>query len=195
MRFQVQELFDDFHSGDETHVMFYYGWLNFWIKCSERLPEASGKIEAIIRPVTGVSHDVCCWARFQPYCTCIINTANRLDTNKTGGNAKRAFQSRKSPKSCRALQSYKTPGDWARELSKPSTHCASLVVKIEKKRFSFLVGVSGRDVTKKACFGIWPLLAGPGPQPIDPLFWLKVLLETRSKSASVEPWIEFLAYL
>jgi len=140
MRFQVQELFVDFHSGDETHVMFYYGWLNFWIKCSERLPEASGKIEAIIRPVTGVSHDVCCWARFQPYCTCIINTANRLDTNKTGGNAKRAFQSRKSPKSCRALQSYKTPGDWARELSKPSTHSASLVVKIEKKRFSFLVG-------------------------------------------------------
>jgi len=39
------------------------------------------------------------------------------------------------------------------------------------------------------------ILAGPGPQPIDPLFWLKVLLKTRSKSASIEPWIDLIAYL
>jgi len=50
------------------------------------------------------------------------------------------FQSRGSPKSCRDLQSYNSPGDWARELSKPSTDSASLVVKIDKKRFSFSVG-------------------------------------------------------
>jgi len=41
----------------------------------------------------------------------------------------------------------------------------------------------------------WPPLASPGPQPIDPLFWLKVLLKTRSKSASIDPWIDLLAYL
>jgi len=40
-----------------------------------------------------------------------------------------------------------------------------------------------------------PPLAGPGPQPIDPFFWLKVLLKTRSKSASIEPLIDLLAYL
>jgi len=50
------------------------------------------------------------------------------------------FQSRESPKSCRALQCYNSQGDWARELSKPSTDWASLVVKIETKSFSFSVG-------------------------------------------------------
>jgi len=39
------------------------------------------------------------------------------------------------------------------------------------------------------------ILAGSGPQPIDPLFWIKVLLKTRSKSVSIEPWIDLLAYL
>ena len=41
----------------------------------------------------------------------------------------------------------------------------------------------------------WPLLACPRPQPIAPLFWLKVLLKTRSKCVSAEPWIDLLAYL
>jgi len=35
----------------------------------------------------------------------------------------------------------------------------------------------------------------PWPQPIDPFYWIKVLLETRSKSASIEPLIDLLAYL
>jgi len=39
------------------------------------------------------------------------------------------------------------------------------------------------------------ILAGPGPQPIDPFFWLKVLLKTRSKSASIEPLIDLLAHV
>ena len=43
-----------------------------------------------------------------------------------------------NPKSCRALQSYNSPGD--RELSKPSTDSARLVVKIEKKTFSVFGG-------------------------------------------------------
>jgi len=51
------------------------------------------------------------------------------------------FGSRVYPLFCRTLQSYNSPGDWARELSKPSTDSASLVVKIEKKkRFSISVG-------------------------------------------------------
>jgi len=40
---------------------------------------------------------------------------------------------------------------------------ASLVVKIEKNVFRFRWGISGGDVTKKACFGnfgyLWPALA------------------------------------
>jgi len=104
------------------------------------------------------------------------------------------FQSHKSPKSCRALQSYDSPGDWARELSKPSTDSASLVVKIKKtKRFLFLVG-GFLDVMLQRRH-VLEILAGPGPQPIDPLFWLRVLLKTRSKSASVETLIDLLAYM
>jgi len=38
-------------------------------------------------------------------------------------------------------------------------------------------------------------LAGPGPQPIDPFYWLKVLLKTMSNSASIEPLIDLLEYL
>jgi len=41
----------------------------------------------------------------------------------------------------------------------------------------------------------WPPLPDPGPQPIDPIFRLKVLLKTSSKSAPVEPLIDLLAYL
>jgi len=41
----------------------------------------------------------------------------------------------------------------------------------------------------------WSPLAGPGRQPIDPFYWPKVLLKTRSKSTSIEPWIDLLAYL
>jgi len=33
------------------------------------------------------------------------------------------------------------------------------------------VGVSGGDITKRH---VLEFLAGPGPQPIDPFFWLKV---------------------
>jgi len=40
----------------------------------------------------------------------------------------------------------------------------------------------------------WSPLAGPGPQPIDLFYWLKVLLETRSKSASIEPLTDLLPY-
>ena len=106
------------------------------------------------------------------------------------------FGSRVYPLFCRTLQSYNSPGDWARELSKPSTDSASLVVKIEKKNvFRFRWGDFWRWRHKEGMFWkFWPPLAGPGPQPIDPFFWLKVLLKTRLKSASIEPWIDLLGY-
>jgi len=54
----------------------------------------------------------------------------------------------------------------ARELFKPFTDSASLLVDIEKKSFSFSVGISGGDVTMRTCFGnfghLWPAL-GPNP--------------------------------
>ena len=44
----------------------------------------------------------------------------------------------RAPLFLQSLQSYNSPGDWARELFKPSADSASLVVKIEKKfRFGF----------------------------------------------------------
>jgi len=57
------------------------------------------------------------------------------------------------------LQSYNSPGDGARELLKPSTDSASLVVKIEKKIHSFgggflmVTSQRGHVLEKKATFG------------------------------------------
>jgi len=49
-----------------------------------------------------------------------------------------------------------------------------LLVEIEKKRFLFLVWrfLGGLPQGFFFCF-FWPPLPGPGPQPIEPLFWLK----------------------
>jgi len=46
----------------------------------------------------------------------------------------------------RTLESYNLRGDWARELSKPSTDSPSLVADIEKHAFRFRWGISGGDV-------------------------------------------------
>jgi len=120
-----------------------------------------------------------------------------FNCNKTVCMTFKPFQSRESPKTCGALQSYNSPGDWVIELSKPSTDSASLVVKIENKNvFRFRWGDFWRWHHKQGMFcKFWPHLTGPGPQHIDPLFSVKVLLKARSKSASEEPWIDLLAYL
>jgi len=73
--------------------------------------------------------------------------------------------------SSRALQSYNSPAARARELFKPSTDSASLVVEIEKKRFSVSVGIflevtlqKGHVLKMLATFGRpwapthWPIL-------------------------------------
>jgi len=77
------------------------------------------------------------------------------------------FQSHVRHFSCRALQFYNSPGDWARELFKPSTDSASLAVKIEKKNFSFwfwafLGGTSQVGVFLR-CFGHICLALGVVP--------------------------------
>ena len=85
------------------------------------------------------------------------------------------FQSRVRHFSCRALQSYKSPGDWARELFKPSTDSASLVAKIKKKIFVLGLSFSGLNVTSRGVFALfWPSLPGPGRRPNGPFFGLKV---------------------
>jgi len=72
----------------------------------------------------------------------------------------------------------KSPAARARELFKPSTDLASPLVEIEKKLFFlFGGGFAGNDPHNWRCFrNFWPPLAGPGLQPIEPFFWLKVLL-------------------
>jgi len=59
----------------------------------------------------------------------------------------------------------------ARELFKPSTDSASLLVKMEEKRFLFLVGVYWGDPPQVEVFWkLWLPLHSLGPQPIDPFF-------------------------
>jgi len=54
---------------------------------------------------------------------------------------------------------------------------------------------SGGNVTSSGVFTLfWPSLPGPGRRPNGPFVGLKVLLKTKSKFASIEPLIDFLAY-
>jgi len=78
----------------------------------------------------------------------------RTDVNTTS-------LSRENHVSCRALQSYNSPGDWVRELFKLSTDSASLVVEIEKKNFRFRRGFSGGNATSGGVFGYIYLALGP----------------------------------
>jgi len=69
---------------------------------------------------------------------------------------------------------HKSPTARARELFKPSTDSASLLVDIEKKTFVFFgLAFSRGDVTMRACFRIFGHLAlGPNPltHPFDSKF-------------------------
>jgi len=83
-----------------------------------------------------------------------------------------------APLFCKTLQSYNSPAARARELFKPSTDLASLLVEIEKK-FFFGLGTPVGDVTSgyhckviaKGVFAsIWSPLPRPGRQSIEPCF-------------------------
>jgi len=87
------------------------------------------------------------------------------------------------------------------ELCNPKTHQAielesypnhpriQQVLRSKSKKTFFVFGGGFLEVMAQRRH-VLEILAGPGPQPFNPLFWLKVLLKTRSKSASIEPWID-----
>jgi len=110
--------------------------------------------------------------------------------------ANSAFKSRVRHFFCRTFQSYNSPGDWARELFKPSTDSVSLLVEIEKKFFVYGGVFSGGTATSGGVFAFFLATFG---QPWTPTHWIIILeqdcLETRPKSASLEPLNDFLAYL
>jgi len=95
------------------------------------------------------------------------------------------------------LQRYNSPADWARKLFKPSTDSARLLAEIEKNNFSFWVcGSLGEDVTSGGVISFyWLSLGGPGRQSNGSIVSLKFVLETRLSYESLEPLIDFLAYL
>jgi len=73
---------------------------------------------------------------------------------------------------------------------------ASLVVSSQKK-FSVLgLGFSWGGVTSGGVFVfLWPTLHGLGRPSNGPTFWPKYFCETRLSHESLEPLIDFLAYL
>jgi len=84
----------------------------------------------------------------------------------------------------------------AREVFKPSTDSASLVVSSQKKCISFGFGVLLRGVTSGGVFAfLWPTLPDPGRPSNGPTFWPKYFYETRLSYESLEPLIGFLAHL
>ena len=85
----------------------------------------------------------------------------------------------------------------AREVFKPSTDSASLVVSSQKKIiFSFGLGVLLGVVTSGGVFAFfWPTLAGLRRQSNGPTFSIKYFDETRLSHESLEPLIGFLIYL
>jgi len=93
---------------------------------------------------------------------------------------------------CPNLRRHNSPSDSARELFRTSTGSASLLVKIKKK--IFVLG-SLWGLSQGVFSSFWPILPDPGRQTNDPIFWLKIFLETRLSSESLEPLIGFLAYL
>jgi len=89
---------------------------------------------------------------------------------------------------------YNSPAAAAREVFKPSTDSASLVVLSQKKFFSF--GFSWGGITSGDIFAfLWPTLPSPGRPSNGPTFWSKYFYETRLSYKFLEPLIGFLAYL
>ena len=91
---------------------------------------------------------------------------------------------------------YNSPAAAAREVFKPSTDSASLVVPGQKKFFSFGLGVVLGVRHKWGCFAFsWHFLTVPGRPSNGPTLWIKYFYETRLSHESLEPLIGFLAYL
>ena len=93
------------------------------------------------------------------------------------------------------LELHNSPADWARELSKPSTDSASLLLEIENKNvFRFRFGVRWGDRHKWGCFCFFlAAFTFPWTSTHWPIILAQVFLETRPNSASLEPLNGFLA--
>jgi len=73
---------------------------------------------------------------------------------------------------------------------------ASLVVSSQKKISVLGLGFSSGGVTSGGVFVfLWPTLHDPGRPSNVPTFWPKYFYETRLSHESLEPLIDFLAYL
>ena len=91
--------------------------------------------------------------------------------------------------------SHNSSVDRDREVFKPSTDSARLLVSTEKN-FSVLgLGFPKRDVTSSFFAFLRPTLASRRRQSNKPIFWRKVSLEIRLSSESLKPLIGFLAYV
>ena len=89
-----------------------------------------------------------------------------------------------------------SPATTAKEVFKPSTDSASLVVPSQKKNFSFGFGVLLGGRHKWEGFRIFmAYLHGLGRPSNGPTFWPKYFYETRLSHESLEPLIGFLTYL
>jgi len=78
---------------------------------------------------------------------------------------------------------------------KPATDSASLLVPTQIFFFTFGYGVLLEGRHKWKCFSVFMAYFGPGRQSNGPILGLKFFLETRLSSESLEPLIDFLAYL
>jgi len=90
---------------------------------------------------------------------------------------------------------HNSPAAAAREVFKPSTDSASLVVP-SQKNFSFGFGFLCGDATSGGVLAfLWPTLPGSGRQSNGPTFCLQTFIETRLSYEFLEPLIGFLVYL
>jgi len=83
----IQERLTNIHSNDGARVIFHtHGWSDFWIKCSERIPELWGKVKLLLLafPTTYFAE--------QGFCQ-VLHKCNKyrnlLDMSKTVGNGRR----------------------------------------------------------------------------------------------------------
>jgi len=63
---------------------------------------------------------------------------------------------------------------------------------LTSKKIYFIFGLvfAGGNVISGGIFVFfWPLLPDPGPQPIDPFFWLKFFSETKQKVFRALEWL------
>jgi len=92
--------------------------------------------------------------------------------------------------------SHNWPAAAVREVFKPSTDAASLLVPSQKTSSVLGLGFFWGDVTSVGVLAfLWPTLPGPGRQSNGPTCWPKYFLQTMLSYESLEPLVCFLAYL